>query len=350
MVHVIFVGDSFSDDGRRSDVLDLSVLKRVFNYYNMGFPNTIKFSSFLALDVLNQNIDNLKIHTLGRGSYGNHVIYHKLKEKVLEIRNEGNDDKIYAIVQLSALVRNGAHIDIQNLDVKDFVFDYLTEREDLSYENLSNIFIKHLDNIENIHNFCLEQNVEEFMYFGWAVMFDSDFKFYNCEDRKEKIKQIVNFYPYEECYDEMETYCAGKKPKTINITKGDKLYFVDGGSFGGHTEYVRGKLNVGERYFMKHDSHLSTRAYQLFYYDFIRKWFIEKNIINDVEMNDNFKKRIENGIKWEDMKYQLLTNSSHFNSQIIRDLCFEMFRGDQIDFNYCERKFKELNNKLIKLI
>ena len=25
----------------------------------------------------------------------------------------------------------------------------------------------------------------------------------------------------------------------------------------------------------------------------------------------------------------------------------EMFRGNQIDFNYCERKFKELNNKLI---
>ena len=347
MIHVVFVGDSFSDDGRRSNTLDLSALKKAFNYYNIGFPNAIKFSSFLALDVLNQNLENIKIHTLGRGSYGNHVIYHKLKEKVLEIKNEGNNDKIYAIVQLSALVRKSNHINIPNLDVKDFVYDYLDEKEDLSYKILSNIFIKHLDNIENIHNFCLEHNVEKFIYFGWAVIYDSDFNFYGCEDRKEKIKQIVNFYPYEECYDEMETYCSGKKPKTINITKEDKLYFVDGGSFGGHTEYIRSKLNVGERYFMRHDAHLSTRSYQLFYNDIIKKWFIKKNIIEDVEMNENTKKRIENGIKWEDMKYQLLTNSSHSNSEIIRDLCFEMFRGDQIDFNYCERKFKELNNKLI---
>lgn len=347
MVHVIFVGDSFSDDGRHSDILDFEVLKYAFNYYNIGFPNTIKFSSFLSLDILNQNINNVKIHTLGRGSYGNHVIYHRLKEKVLEIRNESLDDKIYAIVQLSALVRNGLHVSIPNLDVKDFAYDYSFERNILTYKNSSNIFTKHLDNIENIHNFCVEHNVEKFMYFGWAVIFDSDFRFFDCEDRKEKIKQIVNFYPYDACYDEMETYCSGKKPKTINITKDDKLYLVDGGSFGGHTEYARAKLNVGERYFMRHDSHLSTRSYQLFYNDIIRKWFIEKNIIEDTEMNDNTKKRIENGIKWEDMKYQLLTNSSHSNSQAIRDLCFEMFRGDQIDFNYCERKFKELNNKLI---
>ena len=145
----------------------------------------------------------------------------------------------------------------------------------------------------------------------------------------------------------MESYCAGEKPKNINITKEDNLYFVNGGVFGGQTEYARSKLNVGERYYMRHDAHLSTRSHQLFYNDFIRKWFIEKNIINDIEMNDNVKEKIENGIKWEDMRYQLLTNSSHAHSEIIRELCHEMFRGNQIDFNYCERKFKELNNKLI---
>lgn len=347
MKHVIFVGDSFTDIGKNSDFFDLGLLKRVFNYHNIGFPNTIKLPSFLALDILNQNLENVKIHTLGKGSYGNHVIFHKLKEKVIEIRNESNGDEIYAVIQLSALVRNGTHVNIPNLNVKDFVYDYPLENEDLSYNNLANIFTKHLDNIENIHNFCIEQNVEKFMYFGWAVIFDSDFRFYNCMDRKEKIKQIVNFFPYDECYDEMESYCSGKKPKTINITKEDKLFFVDSGNFGGHTEYARSKLDVGRRYFMRHDSHLSTRSYQLFYNDIIKKWFIEKNIIGDIEMSNDVKKRIDNGIKWEDMRYDILTNSSHLNSQIIRDLCFEMFRGDQVDFNYCERKFKELNNKLI---
>ena len=348
MLHVIFVGDSFSDDGRRSDTLDIFELKKSLNYYNIGFPNAIKPSSFLALDVLNQNLENIKIHTLGGGSYGNHVIYHKLKEKVLEIRNEGNNDKIYAITQLSSLIRNNPNIIVPNVDINDFIFDYITEEnKEFSYEFLSNIFIKHLDNIENIYNFCVEQNVENFMFFGWAVIFDSDFQFYNCKDRKEKIKQIVNFYPYEQCYDEMESYCSGEKPKKINITKEDNLYFVNGGVFGGQTEYARSKLNVGERYYMRHDAHLSTRSHQLFYNDFIRKWFIEKNIINDIEMNDNVKEKIENGIKWEDMRYQLLTNSSHTSSEIIKNLCLEMFRGDKIDFNYCERKFKELNNKLI---
>ena len=60
MVHVMFVGDSFSDDGRRSDTLDIFELKKSLNYYNIGFPNAIKSSSFLALDVLNQNLENIK--------------------------------------------------------------------------------------------------------------------------------------------------------------------------------------------------------------------------------------------------------------------------------------------------
>jgi hypothetical protein len=98
---------------------------------------------------------------------------------------------------------------------------------------------------------------------------------------------------------------------------------------------------------MRHDAHLNTRSYQLFYDDIIRKWFIEKNVINNVEINYSIKKRIENGIKWEDMRFELLTNSSHSNSKIIVDLCYEMFRGDKIDYEYCEIKFKELNNKLI---
>ena len=39
---------------------------------------------FLALDLINQNISNVKIHPIARGSYGNHVIYDKLKQKINE--------------------------------------------------------------------------------------------------------------------------------------------------------------------------------------------------------------------------------------------------------------------------
>jgi hypothetical protein len=342
MIDVIFVGDSFSDDGKRTDLFDIHSLKTIYNYYSFGFPTNIKLSTFLALDVLNQNKENVRIHTLGRGSYGNHVIYDKLKQKVFELKNENPNNKIYAIIQLSAFIRNG-NINVPFLNVEDYPYDYVMKTKNSNYNHQINLFEKHLDNIENIHNFCLEQNVEKYMYFGWSVIFKSDFKFFKLEHRIETIQKIVNFFPYEDGYDEMENYCSGIKPH--NKTDGD-LFFVHGDIFGGQTEYIRKKIPVGERYFMRHDAHLSTRAYQVFYQDIIRKWFIEKNIIDDINLNEEAVVKIENGIKWEKMRYDILTNSSHFNSKIIYDNTFNMFRGNQIDFNYCEKKFNEINNNI----
>jgi hypothetical protein len=157
---------------------------------------------------------------------------------------------------------------------------------------------------------------------------------------------IVNFYPYEESYDETQNYCFSSNPKIKISDKNEKLFLVKGGVYGGHAEYSRSRLNVGERYIMKYDSHLSSKSYILFYKDILRKWFLERNIIEDVELNETIKEKIKNGLEWEQMKYDLLIKPPN-DLSIINNLCYSMISDDKIDFVECERKFKELNNEII---
>ena len=91
-IHIIFAGCSFSDDGSRDGKFDINCLDKNNPHYvqRLGLPNTVKMHKLLALDLINQNISNVKIHPIARGSYGNHVIADKLKQKI-------NDEKIFFI-------------------------------------------------------------------------------------------------------------------------------------------------------------------------------------------------------------------------------------------------------------
>ena len=193
MTNIIFVGDSFSDDCKRTDLLNLNYLRHI-TYDYLGSPGTVKPSTFFGLDIVNQNKKDFNVHTLGRGSYGNHVISKTLFDKVNEIRQE-SDEKIYAVIQLSALVRNGIDIrkNIQEINIDEFPYDYIPDKEIMGHKDMKDVFNVHFDNIENIDRFCKENNVETLIFFGWSVIYDYDIVSFNLHDRIEKINGKTHY-------------------------------------------------------------------------------------------------------------------------------------------------------------
>jgi hypothetical protein len=184
--------------------------------------------------------------------------------------------------------------------------DALTEITNLGYRE---IFVKHFQNIENISNFCKENDVENYMFFGWANIFTYDVVKYNFKNEMEKLQKIVNFYPYTEINDEIRHYCAGHKElKIVKDDRGKTLYITPSDIYGGLTEYTRERLKVGERYFFDNDPHPSTAAYNLFYNDLLKKWFIEKNIIENIELDEFNKNLIETVLYFEYNRYVNLWN------------------------------------------
>jgi len=313
-IHIIFVGCSFSDDGSRDGKFDMNSLDKDNPYYvqRLGLPNTVKMHKLLAIDLINQNISNVKIHPIARGSYGNHVIFDKLKQKVNELKESNPNEKIYAVIQLSAFLRRSPNNSVQygvDIDINDYPYDYMDSNITITNLGYRDIFVKHFQNIENISNFCKENDVENYMFFGWANIFTYDVIKYNFKNEMERLQKIVNFFPYSETTDEIEHYCAGNKElQIVKDDSGKKLYITPSDNYGGLTEYTRERLKVGERYFFDKDPHPSTIAYNLFYNQLLRNWFIEKEIINDVELNQFDKDIIEAILYFEYNRYVNLWN------------------------------------------
>ena len=188
-IHIVFAGCSFSDDGSRDGKFDMNSLNKDNPHYvqRLGLPNTIKMHKFLALDLINQNISNVKIHPIARGSYGNHVIYDKLKQKINELKKVYPNEKIYAVIQLSAFLRRSPNNSVQygvDIDIKDYPYDYMDSFTEITNLGYRDIFVKHFQNIENISNFCKENDVENYMFFGWANIFTYDVTKYGFKIQK----------------------------------------------------------------------------------------------------------------------------------------------------------------------
>lgn len=328
-IHIIFAGCSFSDDGSRDGKFDINFLNKDNPHYvqHLGLPNTIKMHKFLALDLINQNISNVKIHPIARGSYGNHVIYDKLKQKINELKEEYPNEKIYAVIQLSAFLRRSPHNSVQyglDINIEDYPYDYMDSVTEITNLGYRDIFVKHFQNIENISNFCKDNDVENYMFFGWANIFTYDVTKYGFKNEIEKLQKIVNFYPYKEIDDEIRHYCAGEKElKPIKDESGKILYVTPSDNYGGLTEYTRERLKVGERYFFDKDPHPSTSAYNLFYNELLKKWFIEKNIIKDVELGE-FDKNVINLVLY--FEYNRYVNLWNYTNNDINEIQSETYK------------------------
>jgi hypothetical protein len=351
-INIIFAGCSFSDDGRNQDLFDLHNMRnKPLSYFDIGLPNSVKTHFFLASDLIEQKNENVVIHTIARGSYGNHVIFDKLKEKVEEIKSNNKDEKIYAIIQLSGLFREGI---MKNLDIdtKKYPYDYLDfdNMSTISYEE-STLYHKHFDNIENIDEFCKNNNIEKLIYFGWANLFNNDIELFNLKTRIDKIKSIVNFFEYKDEYDEISFYCTGRKmPIKIEneYSFGDNnLYLTKGDSFGGLCEYVKSKTKIGERYWLIFDPHPSSKAYKIFYEDIIRGWLIENNIIENKPYNIDFINKVNKIIEIEYIKFTKIINLKNHSVEEISKLTYRIFKENlENNIDVINELYDRLNRKL----
>jgi len=340
ITHIIFAGCSFSDEGVFQDNFDIESLKKEVTYKTLQTPSTLKIHKYFALDLINQNINNVKIHTIARGSYGNHVIFDKLKNKVFEIKKKYPNDKICASIQLSAFMRNGIMNGL-DINVLDYPYDYSTTNID-NFDILKEHFEAHIQNIKNIYKFCRDHDIKNMIYFGWANLFTSDFKLFNIEHKISELQKIMFFYKYKESYDEMLTYCSGKKPsaksKKINNIK---TYYVQSDNFGGITEYSRDHLNVGERYHLHFDAHPSSKAYYVFYSNIIKKWFIDIGILKNITADF---KIINNIFEFEYIRFKNTNNINQTDYHIIADVSYDVMKLNKIDdYDYVTHRFKKIN-------
>lgn len=338
--HIIFAGCSFSDEGVGSDDFDLTPLHEAVTYGSLRSPSTLKIHKYFALDLINQNIDNVIIHTIARGSYGNHVIFDKLKNKVLEIKKKYPGDIVCASIQLSAFMRNGI---MKGLDVNalDYPYDYSTSHID-SVDVLKLHFEKHIQNIEDIYNFCNDYNIKNIIYFGWANLFTSDFKMFNLMHKISELQKIMFFYEYKESYDEMTSYCSGNKP--LNKAKeidNIKTWRTLPDKFGGITEYARDHLEVGTRYHLHFDAHPSSKAYRVFYNNVIKPWLIDIKILKNITADF---KIINNIFKFEYIRFKNTNNIKQTNYRVVADTSYNIIRSGKIDNqDYIIEEFTKIN-------
>lgn len=346
--HIIFAGCSFSDEGVFNDNFNVDLLKNNISYETLRVPTTLKIHKYFAIDLINQNkIDDVKIYTIARGSYGNHVIFDKLKEKIINIKKNYPNDKIYAVIQLSALLRPAGKMNSIDININDYPYDYNFENL-TDYESIKNVFLNHINNIENINNFCKTYNVTNKIFFGWANLFMEDFIEYNLTHKISELNNIVTFYQYNDCLnDEMETYCAGKKPKlNSKIINGINTYNILGGKFGGITEYARDVLPIGRRYNLITDAHPTSNSYYIFYKNFIKEWFIENDILSNLDENEFCKNIYKNIFEFEYIKFMNTLNVAQQDNNLISDISWDIVTKNRLhDTLFVIQQFQKLNNK-----
>lgn len=351
MKHVIFAGCSFSDEGRMTDDFDYKKYNLSITHENLEIPSTIKLHKLLAMDLCGQNIEDVKIYTIARGSYGNHVISDMFKKKVSEIKKDNPNDPIYGIIQFSALYRNGMSKNITHVKIEDYPYDY--PNQELNYTDttsLKTFYEKHLDNIIDLRNYCNENVTNSFFYFGWANIFDNDIVSYQLQEKIRTIEKFFNFYEYQDSYDEIGFYCAGDKPlvdKNIEYLNNHNLFYVNGNKYGGLSEYGRDNLDIGRRYHLLCDPHPSSETYYVYYNGVLKKWLQDNGIVQITPIYTHYEKILK---KIFDLEYQRFVNTPDITIHETEMLDKETIKiiqefGIEDMYNII-KKFKEFNRRL----
>ena len=352
MKHIVVVGDSFNDVNKKSETYPYNEFQK-FDLNDLLTGGTLKLPTLISLDIFNQKLSQeITVHILGKGSAGNHYISEALFRKVNEIRSNYQDDEIFAIIQLTALFRNDENMskNITEIEVEKYKYDYYDLGGNLDYKVLKENYHKQLDNIENIDLFCKKNKVTSLIFFGWATIFNSDVQTFKLDDRIEKIKEIVTFFPYDKNLDEMENYCSGYKfSKKIGDNK--NLYEVGPNYFGGMTDYIRTFVEIGERYIMSYDPHLTSKSNVIFYDKIIKPWLISKNLLVDKSLDDKVLEKIKFIFDLEKIKYDVFYESKREDFPKIRELTRHLLYSNIFDLKMIEDNFKsfmiELENNYI---
>jgi hypothetical protein len=148
----------------------------------------------------------------------------------------------------------------------------------------------------------------------------------------------------------MENYCSGYKfSKKIGDNK--NLYEVGPNYFGGMTDYIRTFVEIGERYRMSYDPHLTSKSNVIFYDKIIKPWLISKNLLVDKSLDDKVLEKIKFIFDLEKIKYDVFYESKREDFPKIRELTRHLLYSNIFDLKMIEDNFKsfmiELENNYI---
>ena len=292
-IYIITAGDSFTDSHmpyittNQRDTY-YGILDKLNNPKELCTPDySFKYPYHLIYELWQMGIE-FEYFNIGKGSAGNHVIFHRYKEKVKELLEKGvNPKNIYGTLQLSGLVRTTNpvyEIEFDLPNVEGAEWDYI-DNLNPSVNLYKDVLEAHILNLENIIKWNKETGVEHFnMYFGWAVFYEDELIEYNLKERFESIdKNYFTYFDYKERIDVMQYNCAGVKQvlKKIFGLKQEE-YLIKSGKYGGMTEFVADRTDDEQKYYMSHfDSHLNTYGNYKWYVDYFRKLYVKWGILNE---------------------------------------------------------------------
>ncbi len=292
-IYIITAGDSFTDSHMPYITTDqrdtyYGILDKLNNPKELCTPDySFKYPYHLIYELWQIGIE-FEYFNIGKGSAGNHVIFHRYKEKVKELIEKGvNPKNIYGTLQLSGLVRTTNpvyEIEFDLPNVEGAEWDYI-DNLNPSVNLYKDVLEAHILNLENIIKWNKETGVEHFnMYFGWAVFYEDELIEYNLKERFELIdKNYFTYFDYKERIDVMQYNCAGVKQvlKKIFGLKQEE-YLIKSGKYGGMTEFVADRTDDEQKYYMSHfDSHLNTYGNYKWYVDYFRKLYVKWGILNE---------------------------------------------------------------------
>lgn len=362
-IHIVTAGDSFTEGTLKKqidyDPFDFriasdvnTILNSTFYFRSLATPNSnLKYNAFLLKEVKDLNL-YFTLHNIGITSSGNHIIAHFYKTKIKQLLSEGvNPNNIIGTIQLSALVRP-KNLYFSN-DIPGIEFDYL-ENWNAKTDVTKELLEKHIENIEELIKFNLENGITKFKIFhGWSIFFKEELEKYDLYDRLKNIN--TNYYWYESYptqEDLLMTSCVGEKkvnwklfiPNAF-ISKKEKINAVTvyGDEFGGMTEYCRKNLGPEDYYYCSiTDAHLNSFGNNLFYNNIYRKWLVEWGVVDSENVS----------LKNKEFKF-LLECMDNKSKQEFYDTAYYDFSDKDIisKFNqkYLETFFSDFNNTEIKL-
>ena len=294
-IYIITAGDSFTDSHMPYITTDnkhtyLGLSDKLTYYKELCLPDySLKYQYFLINELWESGV-NFDFYNIGKGSCGNHVIFHRYKQKVNELLKKGvNPKNIYGTLQLSGLARSTNpvyEIELNLSNIEGAEWDYI-DNLNPTVNLYKDVLEAHISNLENIIQWNKDNGIEHFnMFFGWAIFYENELIEYNLKERFELIdRNYFTYFDYKERVDVIKHNCVGVKQILKTIFGIKEKYIIQSGKYGGMTEFVADRTIDSQKYYMSHyDSHLNTYGNYKWYAEYFRNLYVQWGVLNEVNL------------------------------------------------------------------
>lgn len=343
-IYIVTAGDSFTDSHMPYITSDnkhtyYGVLHKINNPKELCAPDySFKYPYHLIYELWQMGIE-FEYFNIGKGSAGNHIIFHRYKQKVKELLEKGvNPKNIYGTLQLSGLARSTNpvyEIEMNLSNVEGSEWDYI-DNFNPTVNLYKDVLEAHISNLENIIQWNKDNGIEHFnMFFGWAIFYENELIEYNLKERFESIdRNYFTYFDYKERVDIIRHNCVGVKQILKTIFGIKEEYIIQSGKYGGMTEFVADRTDDDQKYYMSHyDSHLNTYGNYKWYAEYFRKLYVQWGILNEINLLE---------------QNQILNNTLYKIFKVNTDCFIDSYQYTQEDSNNNELKLRIKEQKYNK--